>query len=76
MKTSINNGEIIILHHKFHNREIPECLTIAKNGQALTTILNNTQNNVTLDISEPLTVEKFDRKHVQEIELNNFDDVS
>nr|CAH7758503.1 unnamed protein product [Callosobruchus chinensis] len=54
VRTSIQQGEIIIPHQKFHNCEIPECLTIAKNGYALTTLLNNTTETVTLDLSEPL----------------------
>jgi len=49
LKTTINKGEIIIPHQKIHNCEIPECLTVAKDGFALTTILNNSCMPVTLD---------------------------
>lgn len=45
-------GDIIIPHNKFHKWEIPEGVTTARNGYALTTILNN--HSVTLDFSEPL----------------------
>lgn len=72
--TSIRNGEIIIPYQKIHNCEIPECLTIAKNGKALTSILNNTCEPITLDFSEPLVVEEFCMKDLENITLNNFDD--
>lgn len=74
VKTDITKGEIIIPHQKIHNCEIPECLTIAKEGYALTTILNNSCSPVTLDFSEPLSVEKFNHREIQNIDLNNFDD--
>lgn len=72
--TSIKHGEIIISHQKIQNCEIPECLTSAKNGFALTTILNNTTQPVTLDFSAPFYVEKFQRNEIREINLNNFND--
>lgn len=75
VRTSIPNGEIIIPHQKIHNCEIPESLTIAKDGEALTTILNNSMDPITLDFSEPITVEKFDKQFVQQFELNNFDEI-
>lgn len=62
IKTSIQSGEIIIPYKKIQNCEIPESLTIASNGQALTTILNNTTDVITLDFSEPIDVEKFNTK--------------
>lgn len=74
VKTSIRNGEIILPHQKIHNCEIPECLTVAKNGEAITTILNNTTQKLTLDFSKPINVEKFNHKDMQQIILNNFDD--
>lgn len=74
VRTSIPNGEIIIPHQKFHNCEIPECLTIARNSQAITTILNNTTSPVTLDFSVPLVVERFDRQSIEQINFNNFDE--
>lgn len=74
IKTSIMNGEIIIPHQKIHNCEIPECISIAQNGEALTTILNNTTETVTLNFFEPIEVETFERKEIQNINLNNFDE--
>lgn len=74
VRTSVKNGEIIIPHQKFNNCEIPESLTVARNGTALTTILNNSTDTMTLDLSQPLIVEKFNRKELQEFNLNNFDD--
>ncbi|CAH2000007.1 unnamed protein product [Acanthoscelides obtectus] len=78
VKTSISDGEIIIPHQKIHNCEIPECLTIAKDSYALTTLLNNTTDTVTLDFSEPLSVEPFYQSiHptiCQEFDLNNIND--
>ncbi|CAH1984609.1 unnamed protein product [Acanthoscelides obtectus] len=59
IKTSIANGEIVIPHQKFHNCEIPECLTIAKNYFALTTILNNTTKPVTLNFSQPISRKRY-----------------
>lgn len=73
LKTDIQNGEVIIPYQKIHNCEIPNCLTIAKDGYALATILNNTCQPITLDISEPFKVENFDYKIFENIELNNFD---
>lgn len=74
IKTTIKNGDIIIPHQKLHNCEIPECLSVAKNGYALTTVLNNTCNSITLDLSEPIAVERFNIKEIQEIDLHNFDE--
>lgn len=74
IRTSILNGEIIIPHQKIHNCEMPECISISKNGEALTTILNNTENKVTLDFSEPIVVEKFNKTEIENINLNNFDE--
>lgn len=76
IETSILDGEVIIPHKKFHNCEIPESLTIAKNGQALTTILNSTTKTVNLDFFKPIQVEKFDSEIIEQIDLNNFDDCS
>lgn len=76
IKTSIKNGDIVIPHQKMHNCEIPECLSVARNGYALTTILNNTCNPVTLDFSEPIDVEDFNITEMQEINLNNFEEYS
>lgn len=73
VRTSIKNGEIIIPHQKFQNCEIPECITYAKNGEALTTILNNCEQKVTLNFSEPLPVEKFDNEYLEEISCNKFE---
>lgn len=68
VRTSIQNGEIIIPHTKLHSCEIPECITIAKNGYALTTVLNKDEKEISLDFSEPLPVEKF---IYQESNFNN-----
>ena len=74
IKSSISNGEIIIPHQKIHNCEIPENLTISKNGEAITTILNNTIKPITLNFSEPILVETFDRKDVENIDFNHIED--
>lgn len=54
-------------HQKLPNCEIFEYLTIANNNHAITTILNNTTNLVTLNFSETIVVEKFDRKAISEM---------
>lgn len=73
--TSIKNGEIIIPYQNFDNNcEIPESLSIAKNGVALTTVLNKTTNHITLDLTQPIVVEPFNKKEIEQISLNNFDD--
>ena len=74
IKTSVKNGEIIIPYQKMHNCEIPNSLSVAKDGYALTTVLNNSSQPVTLDISEPFLVEKFDDKNLEKIELNNINE--
>ena len=68
IKTSVKNGETIIPYQKMHNCEIPNSL--AKDEYALTTVLNNSSQPVTLDISESFSVEKFDNKNLEEIELH------
>lgn len=73
IKTSIDNGEVIIPYQKLHNCEIPNSLSIAKDGYALTTILNNTCQPITLDLSQPFNVEPFNREEIEQIDLNNFD---
>lgn len=78
IKTSVQDGEIIIPYQKLHNCEIPNCITVANNGYAITTITNNTCNPVTLDLSEPFDVEKYDTKYDQLIDsnLHNFENGS
>ena len=48
-------------------------MIIAKGGYAITTILNNIYEPVTVDLFTPINVEKFLNKDIQEINLNNFD---
>ena len=76
LKTSILDGEIIIPYQKLHNCEIPECLSVARNGKAITTILNNTTSPVSLDLSAPILVEKFNKNDLKEINLNNLENFS
>lgn len=72
VRTSIQNGEVIIPHTKIQNCEIPESLTMAYNGEAITTILNSTTNSIVLDLSEPIEVYKLDRNEIENIDLNLF----
>lgn len=52
--------------------EIPECLTIAKRAKSWqTSILNDTEETVTFDFTEPILVEKLDKLDFQEIGCNN-----
>nr|CAH7767400.1 unnamed protein product [Callosobruchus chinensis] len=74
IKTSIQDGEIIIPHQKIHNYEIPESLTIAKNGEALRTLLNSTTETITLDFSEPLEAEQYVKPDFDELQLYNIDE--
>ncbi len=74
IKTSIKNGEIIVPYMKLHNIEIPESLTIAKDGYAITTILNNSCEPITLDFSEQIEVDPLERNNIEMIDLNNFDE--
>lgn len=76
IKTSVQHGDIIIPHQKFHNCEIPESLSTARKGFAYTTILNNTCEPVTLDFSHTFEVDKFDPKIFEEVDINCFDDVA
>lgn len=71
IRTSLRDGEIIIPYQKLNKCEIPESLSVAKDGEALTTILNNSDEEVTLDFSEPFVVEKFDSSLVDKISFNN-----
>lgn len=71
IRTSLRDGEIIIPYQKLSKCEIPESLSVAKNGEALTTILNNSDEEVTLNFSEPIVVEKFDNSLLEKISLNN-----
>lgn len=74
IKTNVLHGDIIIPYQKLHNCEIPNCLTVARNGYAITTILNNTCQPVTLDVSQPFYAEKFNFDDIEKIEVNNFND--
>lgn len=75
IKTSIRNGEIIIPYQKLGNCEIPESLSISRNGVAITTILNNSIDKVSLDFSKPIQVENFERKEFEQIDLNYIDNL-
>lgn len=72
VKTNIKNGEIIIPHKIINNCEIPECVTISKDGYALTSILNTTNSPQNVDFSKPLEVENFCQKTLEESSLNNY----
>lgn len=72
IKTSVLNGEILIPHQKLRGCEIPQSLSVARNGEAITTVLNSNISPATLDLSQPVSVEKFDLQDLQTIELNNF----
>lgn len=74
VKTSIKNGEVIIPHTKIQKCEIPESLSLAKNGCAITTILNNGNSPITIDFSDPIEVENFDISYFENIDFNNFND--
>lgn len=73
IKTTIKNGETIAPYQKLHNCEIPESLTIARNEKAVKTILNNTDDSITLNFCEPIEAEKFDRVSIENLNFNNFD---
>lgn len=53
------NGEIIIPKQNIGNCEIPETLSFSKNGMALVEILNKTDNDVTLTLTEPIKTISF-----------------
>lgn len=63
VRTSIPNGE------KIHNCEIPDRITVEKNGEALATILEP----ITLDFSEPILLEQFNKLNFEEILCNKFE---
>ncbi|XP_057666030.1 GATA zinc finger domain-containing protein 4-like [Diorhabda carinulata] len=73
IKTSVTHGDIIVPYPNVYNCEIPQCLTTARNGYALTTILNKSDSTVSLDFSEPFQVESFDENELQNVDLNNID---
>lgn len=75
IKTSVKHGDIFIPYQKLQNCEIPSCLSVAKNGYAVTTILNKTTSPVVLDFSEPIQVENFNKKDLNNIELHNFENL-
>lgn len=72
VRTSILDGEIIP-HQKIDYCEIPECITVAKNGEALTMSLNNTEETGKRDFSKTWGMEKLDKFDFQEISYNNFE---
>ena len=74
IKTTNKNGEIIIPYQRIGNCEIPESLSIAKNGLAITTILNSSTEKELLDFSIPIKVERFNRKEIESIDFNLIDD--
>lgn len=74
--TPISNYGMIIPHQKLHNWEIAEYLTIGKNGQTITTVLNNTTSPVTIGFSEPFNIKNFIGEAIKEFNVNNFNDTS
>lgn len=48
--------------------------TVAKDGKANTTVLNNNINPVTLDVSEPIKVEQLSKKQIKDVYQNNFNE--
>ena len=83
LRVGIKNGEIIIPQKNTKNTEIPECLTIAKNGYAFTTIKNFSDNPISVNIYEPVKVLPYNKNefesqheinfHESEIKLTEFD---
>lgn len=70
IKTDVQHGDIVIPYQKLNNCEIPNCITKARNGYALTTILNNTCEPVILDVSEPFKVETYDDNHDNDVQID------
>lgn len=70
VKTNIKNGTIIIPYTKINGCEIPECLTNAENGYAVTTIINADTNSKTININDEINCEKYS---VTECEINSYE---
>nr|CAH7734904.1 unnamed protein product [Callosobruchus chinensis] len=56
---NVANGEVIIPYRKLSCLEIPECLTIVKNHEAICTVLNLSEESISFDISNAIEVEHF-----------------
>lgn len=57
---NIKNGEILLPYTKISELEIPQCITIVQNHMAICTILNKTEFERPLDLSNSFEAELFD----------------
>lgn len=55
---------------RIYNCEIPESRPNAKNYGVLMTTLNNSKQDITLDLSQPFIVKKFQESDILECALN------
>lgn len=69
---NIKNGEIVIPYTKLNNLEIAECITKVINHEALCTIINPSENDITVDLSTPLLVENLENYDITNSNINNF----
>lgn len=69
IKTNVKQGDVVIPYTKINDCEIPNSLSTARDGEAITTITNNSCEPFILDVSKPIEVEQF--KDLVELEINH-----
>nr|CAH7733080.1 unnamed protein product [Callosobruchus chinensis] len=72
---NVDNGHAIIPYRKISCLEIAECLATVKNHEAICTILNSSENEINLDISDPIEVENFN-EYVESEDIQNLNNLN
>lgn len=68
---NIKDGDVIIPYTKFSKLEIPQCVAKVKNFQAVCTIINPTESDVTVNMNDKsFHVEKFENYEQRQPESN------
>lgn len=68
---NVSNGTVILPHQKISNLEIPESLVMVKNNEAICSVLNATENEISFDQSR-----EFEAIEVSETEIDSFENLN
>lgn len=73
---NLKNGNGILPHMKFDSFEIPECLVKIENSQAICSIVNLSDSEKSIDLSNPIEVVDFNEYEVHQKNSQNFNNLN
>lgn len=73
---NIKEGDVIVPYTKIQDMEIPECITKVHNYQAICSILNPSNSQISIDSLESIKVEKFDEYEIPTKNYSNFNNLN